>query len=225
VRALGALLVALAACAVLAPGGQAANECSGLPQCISVPGPWVIVPARGEVDFLLECPGRAVVGGTDALVSSQAIQVSFDGIPGSPVSFGRTTNFEVLFRAVSADHHAGSFEPFLGCIPTSSGGRETTGVKIEPLGPALDLRAANIAPSPGRLRSASLGCPDGELLVDSWTATAFATLEPPAPALAAAIRVRSAVRGGLASATVAAAAALPRGTQALVQLGVRCASG
>lgn len=201
------------------------KECNGLPRCISVPGPWVAVPASGGVDYLLECPGgKGIVGGTDALVTSQAIQVSFDGIPGSPVSFGRTTNYEVLFRAVAADHRAGAFEPFIGCIPTQGSTRNTTGVAVEPLGPPLTLLAKTVPLAPGAARSAALGCPSGERLTDSWTATAFATAAPPPPGLAAAIRVSDALRGGSAIASVAASEALPPGAQAQVQLGVRCSS-
>lgn len=181
--ALGAL-AALPAPAALAPSSSVATpkECNGLPRCISVPGPWVAVPASGAVDYLLECPGgKGVIGGTDALVTSQAIQVSFDGIPGSPVAYGRTTNYEVLFRAVAANHRAGAFQPFIGCIPTQGSTRNTTGVTVEPLGPPLTLVAKTVPLTPGAARSAALGCPSGESLADSWTAIAFSTSEPPAP--------------------------------------------
>lgn len=223
-RSLVAVLVALVAgvAALTAPAG-AANECNGLPRCISVPGPWVAVPATGTTEYLLECPGgKGVVGGTDARVTSQAIQVSFDGILGSPVALGRTTNYEVLFRAVSADHRPGAFEPFIGCIPTQGSARSTTGVVVEPVGPPLDLVATTIPLEPGSQHSAALGCPAGELLVDDWVATAFATTDPPPPGLAAAISVASALRGDLAAATASASEALPRAAHALVQLGVRC---
>ena len=89
-----ALVVALAAVAVAAAPGHAgaANECNGIPRCIPVAGPWVAVPAVGEVDFVLGCPlGRGIVAGTDALGSSTDIRATFDGILGSPIAFGRTT--------------------------------------------------------------------------------------------------------------------------------------
>ena len=146
-----ALLAALAASAVLAPGGNAANECNGIQRCVSVPGPWVVVPGRGEVDYLLECPAaKGIVGGTDALVTSQTIAVSYDAIPGSPIAAGRTTNYEVLFRAVSENHRPGEFEPFLGCVPTESSTRTTTGIPARPLGPPLDMRAARHRARVGR---------------------------------------------------------------------------
>jgi hypothetical protein len=199
----------------------AGKECSGIPRCVSVPGPWVAVPAAGEVDYLLVCPGgKGIVGGTDALVSSQTVAVSFDGIPGSPVAFGRTTNYEVLFRAVSGSHRPGLFEPFIGCIPTQSQQRNTTGVL--PLGAPLVLKATSLSPTAGATDAESLGCPRGEQLVDSWTATAFAAHTPPPASLAEAVRVASIVRRGVAAATVAASGTLPAAAHTLVQLGVRC---
>ena len=212
---------AAAPVAPAAGGVVAAKECSGIPRCVSVPGPWVAVPASGEVEYLLVCPGgKGIVGGTDALVSSQAVQVSFDGIPGSPVAFGRTTNFEVLFRAVSGSHRPGLFEPFIGCIPTQSSQRNTTGVV--PLGAPLVLKATSISPTAGATDAESLGCPRGERLVDSWTATAFAARTPPPAALAETVSVRTLIGRGVASATVAATRALPASARTLVQLGVRC---
>jgi hypothetical protein len=226
VRRIATFVVVAAAVAggLVAPGARAAGECSGLPQCISVAGPWVVVPARGTVEFLLGCPGgKGIVGGTDARVSATAISVSFDAILGSPVSPGRTTDGEVLFRAVADDHRAGEFQPYLGCVPTAGSVRNTTGVL--PVGPALDLHATSITAAPGGAHRGAVGCSQGEQLVDSWTATAFATAAPTAPALAAAIAVRSGIRDGVAAASVVARRGLPAAAHALVQLGVRCTGG
>jgi hypothetical protein len=221
---LGLALGAASALAFAAPAARAAGECDGIPQCVAVPGPWVAVPATGSVEFLLSCPGgKGVVGGTDALVTEAGISVTFDALPGSPISPGRTTNSEALFRAVSDHHRAGMFEPFVGCIPTAGSVRNTTGVL--PLGPPLDLRAGAIPAVPGAARSAAIGCPQGEQLVDSWTATAFATSRPPALRVAGAIRVRAGVRDGVAVASVVATGALPPAAHGFVQLGVRCGQG
>jgi hypothetical protein len=217
------LLVALAA--VLPPAGSAANECSGLQKCIAVPGPWVAVPSAGEVDFLLECPKKAIAAGTSALVSTQEIHVSFDGILGSPVAYGRTTNFEVLFRAVSGNHRPGIFKPFLGCLPTPSGTRNTTGVAALPVGAPLDLRATTITLTAGAASSASIGCTRGERLVDSWTATGFASVKAPPAALASAIRVHQGIAGARASASAGSSDGVALADHALVQLGVRCTPG
>ena len=216
----------LAAIAVaLPPAGSAANECSGLPKCIAVPGPWVAVPSAGEVDFLIECPKKAIAAGTSALVSTQQIHVSFDGILGSPVAYGRTTNYEVLFRAVSGNHRPGVFKPMLGCLPTPSGTRNTTGVAALPLGPPLDLRATTITVSAGSVNSASIGCGRGEQLVDSWTATGFASAKAPPAALGASVRVRHELGDGRASASAGSSDRLALADRALVQLGVRCTPG
>jgi hypothetical protein len=220
-----ALLAVVATLAAGAGSAGAANECQGLPKCIAVPGPWVVVPARGGAQFLLECPGgKGVIGGTDVRVTTQAVVVSFDGIPGSPVAYGRTTNYEALFRGVSSNARPGAFEPFLGCLPTQGATRNTTGVTVEPHGPPLQLIAKSIALGPAVQRTARLGCPTGERLVDSWTATAFGSAKPPPPGLASAIRVSAAIQGGAAVATISASEALPPDSHALVQLGVRCST-
>jgi hypothetical protein len=221
---LALVLAAASACAFTVPAARAAGECDGIPQCIAVPGPWVAVPAAGSVEFMLSCPGsKGVVGGTDALLSQAGISVSFDGLPGAPIAPGRTTDSQALFRAVSDTHRAGAFQPYLGCIPTAGSVRNTTGVL--PLGPPLDLRATTIPAVPGAKRSAAIGCPRGEQLVDSWTATAFATSSPPAPSLAGAIRVRAGIRDGFAVASVVASRSLPASAHGFVQLGVRCSQG
>ena len=219
-----ALVTLLAVAALPGPAG-AANECNGIPSCLPVEGPWVAVPARGEVVYGLACPQRkGIIAGTDGLATSSDIRASFDGILGSPVAFGRTTNTAVLFRAVSAHHRAGAFKPFIGCIPTPSAVRNTTAAKATPIGPPLDLRFASLQVKPGFQRVVKLSCPAGETLVDSWNATAFSTAKPPAPGLASAIKVQSHVIGGRVQVSVSASEALPAGAGAQVQLGVRCAA-
>ena len=221
-----ALVVALAAVAVAAAPGRAgaANECNGIPRCIPVAGPWVAVPAAGEADFVLGCPlGRGIVAGTDALGSSTDIRATFDGILGSPVAFGRTTHTAVLFRAVSAHHRAGSFQPFVGCIPAPASVRNTIATEVSPLGAPLVFVDRILPVHPGFERTVTLSCPTGESLVDSWSATAFTGTRPPLPALATAIAVHAHISGGSAQLLVTASETLPRGVGAEVQLGVRCA--
>jgi len=229
VRLRGLILVAiLAALAVAAiPGGAgAANECSGIPRCIPVEGPWVAVPANGEAKFMLQCPqGRGIVAGTDAQADTQDVRATFDAILGSPVSFGRSTNSTVLFRAVSAHHRAGLFKPFIGCIPSPTSVRNTIATKAVPLGAPLDLRAVTLKLSPGLQRTITVACPNGEALVDSWNATAFTGQTPPSPALASAVTVKSQVVKGQARVTIFASEALPRTAQAVLQIGLRCATG
>jgi hypothetical protein len=222
---LGALIGALTVMAV--PGGAgAANECNGIPRCIPVEGPWVAVPPSGEAKFMMQCPqGRGIVAGTDALGNTQDVRATFDAILGSPVSFGRSTSATVLFRAVSAHHHAGLFKPFIGCIPAPSSVRNTIASQAMPLGAPLDLRAVTLKLTPGLQRTVTVACPNGEALVDSWNATAFTGANPPSPALASAVRVTSRIVKGHAELQIFASEALPRGAQAELQIGVRCASG
>jgi hypothetical protein len=224
-------LVAVAAVAALAvvalPGtAAAAGECNGIPRCITVEGPWVAVPARGEVWWALECPngGRGLVAGTDARASSLDIRASFDGILGSPVSFGRTTNTEALFRGVSAHHRVGSFKPFIGCIPSPNSLHTTTAAQVTPTGPPFDLRMKVVPLDAGFQKTVTLSCPGSETLVDSWSATAFTTPAPPRASLASAVRVKTTIVGERAQLAISASEALPRGSGAEVQIGVRCAT-
>jgi hypothetical protein len=239
VRAISAIALLAAAVGASGAGGAAPpapQECAGIPTCIDVPGPWVAVPARGEARFLLECPQRrGVVGGIDSLASSRDVHVTFDGLLGSPVAPGRTTTRYAFFRALSGHHRAGLFEPRVGCIPSSAGGRSTTSARgaasanvlistaaITPAGAPVDLAARFVKLSPGVERRAIVGCANGEQLVDSWDATAFAVMPPPAPALAGAVRVQRVVHGGQVAVTIAASETLPPSARAEVQIGVIC---
>jgi len=223
-----ALVVSLAILAAVAAPARvgAANECAGIPRCIPVAGPWVAVPARGEVEFALQCPqGRGIVGGTDAQASSLDVRATFDGIIASPVSFGRTTASSAFFRAVSAAHRAGMFKPFIGCIPAQNQVSNTLSSPVTPVGPPLDLKTKLVPVNPGFQRSVSVSCPADESLVDSWNATAFTTASPPDPGLASAIRVQTTIAGHSATLSISVSEALPAASHAEVQVGVRCAGG
>lgn len=214
-------LFALASAVLLlgANAPAATVECAGLPTCIDVPGPWVAVPAQGEAKFLLDCPQRrGVVAGVDAQASSRDVRVTFDGLLGGPVAPGRTTTRYAFFRAVSTHHREGLFQPRIGCIPSSTGGPQTTAYLITPAGVPLDLAAATMLVQPGTVKHSTIGCANGEQLVDSWNATAFASPVP--PVYADAIHVARTARKGVVSVTITANEALPRA--AFVQIGVRC---
>ena len=221
-----AAAVAALAVAALPAGSGAANECNGIPRCVPVQGPWVAVPITGEADYMLECPqGRGLVAGTDGLASSIDVHATFDGILGSPVAFGRTTNSSALFRAVSGHHRPGAFKPFIGCIPSPTQLRNTIATQATPVGPPLDLRAIRVKVNAGVIKAVSLSCGKGETLVDSWSAKAFATAKPPAPELAMAIELQTRIiHGNRAQLSIAVSEALPATAQAEVQLGVRCAT-
>jgi hypothetical protein len=178
------------------------------------------VPAQGEAKFLLDCPQRrGVVGGVDALASSRDIHVTFEGLLGGPVAPGRTTTRYAFFRAVSGHHRQGLFEPRIGCIPSSAGGPQTTAYTISPAGPATDLAAATMPVRPGTVRRSTIGCANGERLIESWDATAFA--DPVPPVFAEAVEVVRTLHNGQVRVKITASEALPR--TAFVQVGVRCA--
>jgi hypothetical protein len=218
-----ALVTAVSALAANSAGGAVGRECAGIPTCIDVPGPWIAVPANGESQFLLDCPlRRGIVAGIDARATSRDVHVSFDGLLGSPIAPGRTTTAYAMFRGVSVHHRQGLFQPLLGCVPSSTGGAQTTAYMITPAGPALQLGATVLLLKPGTVRHATLGCPNGESIAYSWDAIAFATANPPAPALAKAVQVHRVVRNGEAAVTIQTSEATTLADKAEVQIGVAC---
>lgn len=194
---LGALLAALLAGA---GDARAANECNGLDVCISVPGPWVAVPARGEVRWRLQCPQRnLVVGGTDAVLSDPGVDVSFLARTGSPVNPGISTRRAATFVAVQAHKpRVASFRPFLGCMPTQGGGgRETTSrAATFPPGDPATTRVRSFRVLPGT-RTVAHACRPNERLLSATHAIGFPGARPPAAALLGRLvsRQRVTVRG------------------------------
>lgn len=148
-----ALIVAAAVflAAVVAPGAGATRECDGLDVCISVPGPWVAVPAATSreparrVEYQLACPRGSIVGGLDAILGDQSLDVVFLGSLGSPVNPGITTSRQVVFVVTYAGRVRTFFRPLIGCIPTSGGGRGTTSVAAPaPSGPIRRVRSFRV---------------------------------------------------------------------------------
>ncbi len=220
-----ALLGCLAAAAALAAGGRAADECHGIQQCISVPGPWVVVPAHGTALFHLACPrGRSVVGGLDAVATSPDVRVSFDGRLGAPVQPGVTTTRFALFRAVSVAAHVQAFQPWLGCIPAQGGGgRSTVSARVGPPGASLALHSLLVAATAGTVSTGRVACAGAERFVDAWHTLVFRTKQPPQLSLASLVRARHRVAGRQAIVVAVAAETLPAGARAAVQVGVECA--
>ena len=220
VAALAALCVA-----VLPAAGGAANECRGIPVCISVPGPWVVVPATGEAQYLLECPRRrGVVGGIDALASSRAVRVSFDGRIGSPVAPGTTTSRDAFFRALTSGRAVGAFQPFLGCIPAGGGGgRATTAARVTPPGLPVEHRAKTVRLASGLTRTVSQRCARGERLVGSWHALAFRTRTPPPLSLSSLVKTSRRTVNGVVTVRILTSEGVPTSARAEVQVGAVCA--
>lgn len=189
VRALWVAAIAAAALVVAAPAG-AANECDGLQVCVSVPGPWVVVPAsagstRTPVEYQLTCPRGHIVGGLDARLSARGIDVQFLGKLGSPVNPGITTTRSAVFVAsyVGQSDRAPTFRPFIGCMPSAGGGtRVPTSVSAFRPGQPVTRRVRTVRVRPGSTTIVQR-CTSGERVVGGSHAFAFATRTPPSSSL------------------------------------------
>jgi hypothetical protein len=197
------LLVIAALCALTAGSApaRAADECDGLMVCVPVAGPWVVVPVgssvpRPRVDYQLTCPRGYIVGGLDARLSDRGIDVSFVGKLGSPVNPGITTSRSVVFVAsyVGATARAPSFRPFIGCMPSSGGGRIPTAVGVvKPGDPTIRrVRTVRMRPGTGTVASA---CRAREVLVGASHAFGFRTSRPPSASVIGTVSASRTVRG------------------------------
>ena len=202
VRAAPVLVASATALVVLAaPSARAADECRGLPVCIPVAGPWVVVPP-GDADarfpqrsWHMKCPEGSIVGGVDARLTHRAVDMSFSGLLGSPVNPGITTTEEVVFTGTytgGAPRPTG-FRPFIGCVPTAGGGRIPTAVKP---GSPTELRVRTVSFT--TTASATHSCSRGQRLISSTHAVALRSGREPAsrswPASVRSSRAREARR-------------------------------
>jgi hypothetical protein len=228
-------LLALAGCALVvgvAPAG-ATGECRGLQVCVSVAGPWVLVPStqrvpRTRVEYQMSCPPRFVVGGLDAELSDRAIDVGFLGKTGSPVNPGITTARAVVFVAtyVGTTRGTPSFRPRIGCIPASgSGVRVPTSLgAVFPPGQPTERRVRTVVLAPGRARHVVQRCASGERLVDGTHAVGFTGPVPPSARQAAAVTATRALSPDRVAVAVRVASTL-HGARAVVQVSAVCAGG
>jgi hypothetical protein len=226
-RSLSVAAVAALALVVAAPAG-AANECDGLQVCVSVPGPWVVVPAstsssRTPVDYQLTCPRGHIVGGLDARLSVRAIDVQFLAKLGSPVNPGISTDRSAVFRAtyVGASERAATFKPFIGCLPASGGGtRVPTSVTAFRPGQPVTRRVKTVRVRPGTATVVQR-CARGERLVGGTHAFAFDTRNPPSASLVSSVSGSEAIGSSGVVVRVRGDAELS-GVRALVQVQALC---
>lgn len=220
-----ALLVALGA----AGEARATDECNGLDVCISVPGPWVAVPAAptGRVRtvlYQLSCPRRSVAGGLDAVLGDRSLDVTFLGSLGSPVNPGITTSRNVVFVATYPGRSATYFRPLLGCIPTSGGGGRGTTVARAARPPSVPMRRVRTLRVPaGAARRLELRCGAGQRLVGSTHAVAFRMRPAPSARILNGVTVARRERGGRVEVRARRAAAVPTGVRVEVQVHALCA--
>lgn len=229
-----AVLAAAALLAPLAAPGEAAaaRECDGLDVCISVPGPWVAVPAAPAsgtrvVYYELVCPRGSIVGGVDAVQRDRALVVQFLGAMGSPINPGITTSRRVLFVAAYARTRRTTFRPFAGCIPASGGGgRGTTAFaaaaqpRLRP--PVRRVRTVRLRPGGGL---AIVACRPGERLVDSAHAVGFRGRRPPSTRLMGGVETAHRRVRGRVEVRARRGAAVPRRARVVVQVHAVCARG
>jgi hypothetical protein len=224
--ALAAFAVAALA-ALAAPAARSADECRGLMACISVPGPWVAIPAATSgvpypaTRWQLKCP-EGTVAGLDARLSDRAIDIDFSGLLGSPVNPGITTRDRVVFTGVytGTQRTPTSYKPFIGCV-RGGGGRTPT--VFRPGQPTV-LRVKTVRLRSGSLVRDSHGCRPGERLLGSWRAVGFFTAQPPRASQLAAVRTASTVSNGriLFSASRQGVAS---GTNVVLQVQALCSQG
>ena len=234
--ALGAVAVVVGLSS--SPGqARAAGECRGLQVCLPVAGPWVAIPpAEGGGPAVavweLRCPLRGyIVAGVDARVSDRAIDVSFRGENGAPVSPGVTTGREVLFTAVytGTGRRTTSFQPFVGCIPSSGGGgRALTGAAARtayPPGRPIERRVARRLLVSGATVRVVQRCPAGGRLLGAQHAYAFRVGAEPGESLLDAVDVRRTSAGRTVVARASLDASVPRRLQVELQLHALCTRG
>jgi hypothetical protein len=228
--ALVAAGVAATAALAAAPAG-ATNECRGLQVCVSLAGPWVVVPAgsalpRPRVEYQLSCPKGYVVGGLDAELTDAGIEVSFQALLGSPVNPGITTSRAAVFvaTAVGRPSPASSFRPHIGCVPSAGGGRRIpTVAHVVPPGHPSVRRVWTVRVRAGAHRLAK-ACASGETLVAASHAVGFYTGRPPSAALVSSVHASQVVRAGRVNVAVQAGPAVS-GVRAVVQVDLTCAGG
>ncbi len=196
--------------------------------CVSVPGPWVVVPAstgaaRTPVEYQLTCPRGHVVGGLDARLSVRGIDVQFLGKLGSPVNPGISTTRSAVFRAtyVGQSDRAATFKPFIGCIPAAGGGtRVPTSVGVFRPGEPVTRRVRTVRIRPGATTIVQR-CTSGERLVGGSHAFAFATRNAPSASLVSSVSGSEAIGSAGVVVRVRGDAELA-GVRALVQVHALC---
>jgi hypothetical protein len=224
------LILALSAVALSAPADAlATNECDGLDVCISVPGPWVVVPGSASgrlatVEYQLACPRGSIAGGLDAVLGHRGLSVQFLGRLGSPVNPGITTERAVVFVATQARRAPTVFRPLLGCIPTGGGGRSTTAARPAPARPPARL-VRSVRVRAGAAATLAVRCRSGERLVASSHAVTFRGARRPAAAALGAFEVARSERGGAVEIRARRGAGVPVRARIDVQVHAICARG
>jgi hypothetical protein len=225
-----AVVTVCAALVALAAGvgrAGATIECRGLPVCVRVAGPWVVVPAsRAPAQFQLTCPRGFLVGGLDAELSDRAIDLDFGGLLGSPVNPGVTTQRSVVFRGVytGSARRTTTFRPHIGCIPAGGGGSGPVPYRrlqaAFPPGRPTIRRVRTVRLRQGIVRAVA-ACGRGERLISGWHSVGVYNATTPSADVLASVSAKHTLAGG----RVIATARLIAPVRAVVQVGAVCGGG
>lgn len=208
----------------------ATNECRGLDVCITVPGPWVAVPAAqaggaSTVLYQVTCPKRSVAGGLDAILGDPTLEVRWLGLLGSPINPGISTRRSVVFQALSARARPTAFRPVVGCIPTSGGGGRSTTAYTAAKPKPLQRRFHTVSVRGHRPVGVITACRSGERLAGVTYAVAFHTRLQPGPTVLSGVAVKLRRAAGRSMATVQRTFAVPAAMRVLLQVQLLCARG
>jgi hypothetical protein len=122
-----------------------------------------------------------------------------------------------------------SFQPFIGCIPTSGGGARGETALRQPTAyvpaAAIDRRVVQRRLVPGAAVRAVGRCPAGTRLLGTSHAFAFRSRTEPGTTLLRAVRVRSTVAGRTVTAVAAVAPSVPQSVPVELQLHALCSRG
>ncbi len=207
----------------------ATNECRGLDVCITVPGPWVAVPAApaggaSTALYQVTCPKRSIAGGLDAILGDPTLEVRWLGLLGSPINPGISTRRSVVFQALSARGRPTAFRPVVGCIPTSGGGgRSTTAFTAKPK--PLHRRFHTVSVRGHRPVGVITACASGERLAGVTYAVGFRTRFQPGATVLSGVTVKLSRAAGKSVATVQRTFAVPAAMRVLLQVQLLCARG
>ncbi len=241
------LCLAVACAAVATPTASAGGglfyfappptkECTNVANCQAAVGPWVVVPAQGEANFLLSCPARQgyIIAGTDALASSGSVRVWFDGQLGAPGGLPPSTapgGAALLFHARSLNGRPASFQPILGCVSLVQKTKIATisillsrALPGVPPASEIDFHSETITIMPASLDRLSLRCPSNETLIGSWHSLAFHTLSPPGASYLDAATVTSSIVGKRVYGHIVPQTRLlvPTAPESIAQIGAMC---
>lgn len=212
------------------------RACEGLPICVPIGGPWVVVPgptaraSTGTAAWQITCPPAiGIVGGLDVRAATKWVDVYFPGRIGSPVNPGVTTANDVVFTALNFGPRdtASSFLPFVGCIPSQGGQRSPTGVAAPRQfrsGAPIARRVQVLEVRAGRPARTVHSCKPGERLLSFQTTVGIFSARAPSPRQLRAVRVASKVRKGKISVT-AVRPGLNATIAAQVQIHALCGAG